>query len=342
MTRLRLAVIGLGRWGPNHIRNFSVLPDASVTVAVDPAEASRKRIAQSYPDLPLCADYHEALARDDVDAVVVATPTVTHHEIASAALRAGKHVLCEKPLAASSAEAWSLVGEAERAGRVLMTGHVFLYNAGIEFLVRSAREQLAGNLYYLTAVRTNLGPFRYDVNAGWDLASHDVYIFNHLLQARPTHVSAVGGSYLNRSIEDIVFITLHYPDGVLGHIHVSWLDPKKVRTLTLVGEKKMITWDEFGQPGPIMIYDRSVAREPRYETFGEFQLLAREGDVLVPRVNAQEPLATQARAFVRRCLQGDPDDRGQARQGAEAVDVLEAASHSLREESRRVAVQYGG
>jgi predicted dehydrogenase len=340
--KLRLAVIGLGRWGPNHVRNFSSLPDAQVVAAADPVASTRARIAASFREVACVEDYRELLARDDVDAVVVATPTSTHRVIVSDALGAGKHVLCEKPLAASSADAWSLVAEAERAGRVLMTGHVFLFNGGIEFLARAAREQLAGSLYYLNAVRTNLGPFRYDVNAAWDLASHDVYIFNHLLQARPASVSAMGASYLNPPIEDIVFITLRYPNGVMGHIHVSWLDPKKVRTLTLVGEKKMITWDEFGVPGPVMIYDRTVAREPRYDTFGDFQLLAREGDVVVPRVMVQEPLAAQARAFVQRCLKGVDDGRGNARQGAEAVDVLAAAALSLREQGRQVEITYGG
>lgn len=339
---MRLAVIGLGRWGPNHIRNFAALKDVHVTAAADPVAGTRERVRSAYRDVDCVSDYRDVLTRDDVDAVVVATPTVTHRDIVRDALRAGKHVLCEKPLAASSADAWALVAEAERAGRVLMTGHVFLFNAGIEFLSRSVREQAAGPLYYLNAVRTNLGPFRYDVNAGWDLASHDVYIFNHLLQDRPTHVAAVGGSFLNKPVEDIVFITMQYPNGVLGHIHVSWLDPKKVRTLTLVGEKKMITWDEFGVPGPIMIYDRSVAREPRYDTYGEFQLLAREGDVVMPRVHVQEPLSAQARAFVQRCAGGADDGRGSARQGAEAVDVLEAAARSLKEDGRRVEIRYGG
>jgi predicted dehydrogenase len=341
MKSLYLAVIGLGRWGPNHIRNFAALPDATVVAACDPAPAARERAASLLRDGKFYAEVEPVLRRPDVEAVVVATPTNTHYRVVRDALEAGKHVLCEKPLAASSREAWELAKLADDRKLVLMVGHVFLYNAGLEAVFQAVRDQIAGGLYYLSAVRTNLGPFRYDVNAGWDLASHDIYIFNHLLGARPTWVSAVGGSYLNRPVEDIVFITLQYPSGVLGHIHVSWLDPKKVRTLTAVGEKKMITWDEFGVPGPVMIYDRTVAREPRYDTFGEFQLLAREGDVVVPRVRMQEPLAAQARAFVGRCRGATDDLRGHARQGAEAVDVLEAMARSLREDGRRVEIVYG-
>lgn len=339
---LRIGAIGLGRWGPNHVRNFSALRDCRVTAVADPLDTCLQRVRESYREVACLADYRALLARDDVDAVVVATPTHTHAEVVRAALEAGKHVLCEKPLTQLSETSWELVRLAESRDRVLMVGHVFLFNAAIEYMAQALAEQAAGPMYYLNATRTNLGPFRYDVNAAWDLASHDIYIFNHLLRARPVWVSAVGESFLNRPIEDIVFLTLQYPGGVLGHIHVSWLDPKKVRTITAVGERKMITWDEFGVPGPVMIYDRSVAREPRYDSYGDFQLLAREGDVVMPRIRVQEPLAAQARVFVQRCLKGDEDGRGVARQGAEVVDVLEAATRSLKEQGKRMEIVYGG
>ena len=340
---LNLAVIGLGRWGPNHVRNFESVPGCRVVAAADPVEASRKRILAVYPHVQGVADYREVLARNDVNAVVVATPTATHFQIVRDALLAGKHVLCEKPLTNKSPEAWALVRLAEEKGLVLMVGHVFLFNGGVVYLADALKKQMTGRPYYVTAVRTNLGPFRYDVNAAWDLASHDIYIFNHLLGQRPLGITAVGGSYLTPHVEDIVFLTLHYPEGVLGHIHVSWLDPKKVRTLTVVGEKKMITWDEFGQPGPIMIHDRSVVRDPNYNTFGEFQLLAREGDVVVPRVPLAEPLAAQARHFASLCAGAIPaeDQRGRPRQGAEVVDILEASARSLAARGAQVDVVYG-
>lgn len=340
---IRLAVIGLGRWGPNHLRNFQAVKDCAVVAAADTDAVCRARVQAGYPGVEVVEDYRSVLSRADVDAVVVATPTATHFTIVRDALEAGKHVLCEKPLAAKGKDAWELAQLAGQKKCKLMVGHVFLFNPGIEYLAKALTEKVAGPVYYVNAVRTNLGPFRYDVNAAWDLASHDIYIFNHLLGQRPTTVAAAGGHYLQRKLEDIVFLTLQYPGGVLGHIHVSWLDPKKVRQITVVGEKKMITWDDLGTPGPVMIYDRSVAKEPKYDTFGEFQLLAREGDVVLPRVPAGEPLAAQAKAFARMVTAGDDlGGRGRARQGAEVVDILEAASRSLADNSRRTEVVYGG
>ena len=339
---LGIAVIGLGRWGPNHVRNFLAVKGCRVVAAVDPIAATRDRMHAVYPDVESMDDYRKALARKDVDAVVVATPTATHYEVVRAALESGKHVLCEKPLTSLSPQAWELAALAQERGLRLMVGHVFLFNPGIEYLVRAVREGLPGPVYYLSSIRTNLGPFRSDVNAAWDLASHDVYIFNHILGRRPVFVSAVGASYLRKPVEDIVFLTLRYDDGVLGHIHVSWLDPKKVRQITMVGEKKMITWDEFGVPGPIMVYDRSVVRDPVYNTFGEFQLLAREGDVTMPRVSPQEPLSAQARAFAEFVGSGVPSGKGSAREGAEVVDVLAAAAASLARGGAEQEVRYGG
>jgi predicted dehydrogenase len=339
---LGIAVVGLGRWGPNHVRNFNSIKGCQVIGAAEKSAAARDRIRALYPDVEYVEDYRHLLGRTDVNAVVVATPTVTHYAVVRDALEAGKHVLCEKPLTRRGGEAWELVKLARDRGVKLMVGHVFLFNPGIGYLIQAVRDVLPGRLYYLTATRTNLGPFRDDVNAAWDLASHDVYIFNAIVGRRPQYVSAVGESYLRKGVEDIIFLTLRYEGGAVGHIHVSWLDPKKVRQITLVGEKKMITWDEFGTPGPVTIYDRSVVRDPVYNTFGEFQLLTREGDVTMPRIAPQEPLAVQARSFVEG-LAGEADfAKGSGREGAEVVDVLEAADRSLARAGAEEEVLYGG
>ncbi|MFC1453216.1 Gfo/Idh/MocA family oxidoreductase [Verrucomicrobiota bacterium] len=338
-----VGVLGLGHWGPNHVRVFGALEGCRVVTAADTDEGRRSRLAAVDPSVDFTTDYHDVLNRSDVDAVVVATPSVTHYAIVRDALDAGKHVLCEKPLTSCGEEAWELVRMAEARERVLMVGHVFLFNPGILYLGDAMADAATGSVYYLNAVRTNLGPFRSDVNAAWDLASHDAYIFNHLLGQRPAAVAAVGGSYLRKPLEDIVFLTLEYPGGVLGHIHISWLDPKKVRQITMVAEKRMVTWDENGRPGPILIYDRAVVRDTTYNTFGEFQLLAREGDVVVPRIPTEEPLAAQAREFAARCLNGEGGDaRGSGRQGAEVVDILETASRSLALKGGLQEVAYGG
>lgn len=342
---LSIGVIGLGHWGPNHVRNFRSLPEVAKIVGADPDPRRRERMARMFHDVELMDDADQLLKRSDIDAVVISTPTSTHHAIAKRALESGKHVLCEKPLAARSDEAWELVRLAERMKRVLMVGHVFLFNPGIVYAKDALRNGVVGRVYYMNAVRTNLGPFRYDVNAAWDLASHDIYILNHLIGERPVSVSASGGSYLlkEKKIEDIVFLTLEYASGVLGHIHVSWLDPRKVRQITVVGESKMLLWDDLGSPGPVTIFDRKVERDLTYATFGEFQLLAREGDVVYPRIPAQEPLSAEAKAFVMWILKGEaPDGRAAAHEGAEVVDVLQAADRSLRHEGRKEKIEYGG
>jgi predicted dehydrogenase len=340
---LRVVVVGLGRWGPNHVRTFSSVADAEVVAGVDSDPDARERLRLRFADVPCTDELAPVLASEEVDAVVVATPTESHAEIVEQALSAGKHVLCEKPISHRSDLAWRLARLARERGRQLMVGHIFLFNPGIQCLCREAATEQVGRRYYVKAVRTNLGPFRSDVNAAWDLASHDIYIFSALLGARPLAVSAVGSSYLRQPVEDIVFITLRYPDNVIGHVHVSWLDPRKVRHITVVGEEAMVTWDEFGSPGPVMVHDRTVVREPHYDTFGEFQLLARQGNVVIPPVASREPLAEQTRAFIRRCRGEDPGAvAGCAGQAAEVVDVLSAVSRSLVEEGRLVEVEYGG
>lgn len=338
---LTIGILGAGRWGPNHIRNFNALPGCRVSAVADPNPARLDAIANLHPGLAVSSDPGDILKSDRIDAVVVATPTSTHYRLVKTALEAGKHVLCEKPLTADSGQAWELAGLAEKSGRILMVGHVFLFNPGIEYLGNAVSGGEAGRLYYVSAVRTNLGPFRYDVNAAWDLASHDIYIINHLAGSRPLAAAAVGGKYLQDAIEDIVFLTLSYPGGLLGHIHVSWLDPKKIRQITVVGERKMITWDDLGVPGPVAVHDRMVVREPQYRTFGEFQLLSREGDVVLPRIPSREPLAAQAAAFRERCRGGKDDERGTARQGAEVVDILEAVDKSLSAGGALTEVTYG-
>ena len=339
---LNVAIIGMGHWGPNYLRVLCGIRDVNVVAVADLNPAQWERVRVLYPNIVYSSDWQEIVQRKDVQAVVVATTTTAHYEVVKTALDSGKHVLCEKPLTASSAHAWELVGQAERQSLELMVGHIFLFNPGIQCVAEHVQAEASGRLYYLNAVRTNLGPFRHDVNAAWDLASHDIYIFNHITKARPTAVSALGAGYLRQDIEDIVFLTLQYPGGVLGHIHISWLDPKKVRQLTAVTENRMVTWDEYGTPGPVMIYDKAVQAEREYDSFGEFQLLTREGDVYIPRVKAEEPLTAEVKDFVSRCKSGTCRTSGCCGvEGAEVVDVLEAVNRSLAEKGRLVEIRYG-
>jgi predicted dehydrogenase len=325
----RIGVIGCGAWGPNHVRNFSALPNVEVVGVADLRQDKLARVAAIVPGVAAFQSAAEMMAVAKPDAVVVSTPTKTHHEVVKEALLAGKHVLCEKPLCNTVADADTLVRLAAEKKRILMVGHVFLFNRGILKLKELIQADELGRIYYLFARRTNLGPIRSDVNAVLDLASHDVSIYNHLLGALPLEVSAVGKSFLQPGIEDLSVITLQYPNNVVASIHVSWLDPKKVREITVVGDKRMAIWDDLSTLGPIMLFDKGVvSKRQEYADFGEFQLLAREGDVTVPRVPAEEPLRQQSRAFVE-ALDTPEKLQSDGRVGADVVRVLAAINESM-------------
>jgi predicted dehydrogenase len=327
--RLRIGVIGCGQWGPNHIRVFSEL-DRSLVVACADTRADRLgRVQRRFPKLRTYSTHRELLDDPEIDAVVIGTPTGTHAALTHEALDAGKHVLVEKPLCRTSAEALELTRQAESAGLVLMVGHVFLFNDGIARLREAITSGELGRIHYLDAVRTNLGPIRGDVNALYDLATHDISIFNHLLGASPVAVSAVGRCITQRTIEDVSFATLSYPNGTLGHIHVSWLNPHKTRTITVVGERKMAHWDDIDPSDALRIYDKGVQESPHYDSFGEFQYLLRNADVHLPAIRRTEPLTNQAQAFLDWVI-GGKRCASDARCGLEVVKVLEAAMRSIK------------
>lgn len=326
---INIGVIGCGHWGPNHIRVFSN-PDRSRVIACADLSASRlDYVGRRFPGIRTTENYRELLDDDEIDAVVVATPTRTHASIAREALEAGKHVLCEKPLCFSGAEARELSAHADRTGLVLMVGHVFLFNNGIIKLRELIAQGELGRIFYLDAVRTNLGPIRGDVNALYDLGTHDISIFNYLLDADPIEVSAHGICISQESIEDVCFATLRYPDGTLGHIHVSWLNPRKVRTLTAVGQRKMAFWDDVDPVDTVRVFDKGIEEPPYYDSYGEFQFLLRSADVHLPAIRRSEPLVNQAGAFLDWITTGEqcgPD----ARDGTVVADVLDAAMRSMR------------
>lgn len=337
---LGIGVVGCGHWGPNHIRAFLGLTGASVLRAADPSPERREHVARTHPGVAVSAGLEPLLSDPAIGAVVVATPASTHVPIVRAALEAGKHVLCEKPLCLASADAEELGALAASRGLVLMTGHIFLFNGGIRKLRELVASGDLGRMHYATAVRTNLGPIRHDVNVALDLASHEVSIFNHLFDAVPVRVAATGRGCLDARREDFVFLTLWYPGSILASVTASWLSPKKVREITLVGDRRMATWNDLAA-GPVSVYDKgadkAVAAEPYYENFGEFQLLVREGDVTIPRVSAEEPLRVQARYFLDAVRSGDAGlcDAGRA---ADVIRVLEAVSASLAADGAPVDV----
>ena len=335
-----IGVVGCGHWGPNHIRAFMSLPGVRVTRAVDPSAVRREHMERVYGGVRVSAELAPLLEDAAVKAIVVATPAATHYEITEAALSAGKHVLCEKPLCLTSQECETLTALARQQGVVLMVGHIFLFNSGILKLRELLADRELGRIYYATAVRTNLGPIRQDVNAAYDLASHEVSIFNFLFGAVPERAAAVGRSCLTGKTEDVVFITLWYPQDLIVSVTVSWLSPKKIRELTLVGDKKMATWNDLA-PGPVSIYDQGALVEPYYENFGEFQLSVREGDVTIPRLSPEEPLRRQAQFFLNAVRAGFAGICSGEHAG-EVIRTLEAISESLRLDGTPVTIRREG
>jgi predicted dehydrogenase len=296
-----IAVIGCGQWGPNHVRNFTQLSETAVRVVADLSPERLSAIKAAYPAVETTKDYHECLKRSDVDAVVVATPTASHFAIVKEALEAGKDVLCEKPLALTAAECAQLTQCATDNGRILMCGHVFLFNAGVRALREYITSGELGRIHYIHSERTNLGPIRSDVNAVYDLASHDISICSYLLAAHPIAATARGKDFIQKGIEDLAFISLSYPRDVLANIHVSWLNPRKVRTITVVGDKKMAIFNDMDPAEPIRLYDKGVIKDNYYADFAEFKMMLHDSDILIPKIKMAEPLKAQAAYFVE-CL----------------------------------------
>lgn len=317
-TVIQVGVIGCGHWGPNHVRTFSQLAGSRTVACADLDVRRIEAVRTQFPEVVGYTDYHEMLARPDLHAVVIAAPTKYHATIVRDALNAGKHVLCEKPLCVEPADAAELAALAIQRGLILMVGHVFLFNAGIVKLKELLAQNLHGPLRYLRATRTNLGPIRSDVNSVYDLATHDIAIFNWLLGTAPEAVSAVGGRFLQPTIEDVAFVSLRYPGNILANVQVSWLDPKKVREIVVVGDSKMYVWDELAPAGPVAIYDKGVARPQNYEDYGQFQLLTREGDLTIPKIKMEEPLKAQNRYFLQSIRAG----KLSMNDGAFATDVV--------------------
>jgi predicted dehydrogenase len=329
---VKIGIIGLGRWGPNLLRNFHENPATSVPIAADADESRRALIAPRYPAINL-ASSAQAVIASDIDAVVIATPTSTHYQLVRDALLAGKHVLVEKPITNDVGQACELAELATARGLVLMVGHVFVYNSGVEAVKQYIDEGVLGRVYYVSMVRTNLGPIRTDVDVVWDLAAHDISISNYWLEAVPEAVSANGGVWINEDVADAAFITLRYPRNVLVNIQASWLNPRKVRDITVVAEQKMLTLDDTMPDQPIRIYDKGVVDDVVHrgvvDTVSRFRSIVHEGEIRIPPVSLGEPLRNECEHFID-CIVNGTKSRSGAREAIDVVCALEAASRSMR------------
>lgn len=339
-----VAVVGAGHWGPNLIANFERSARSRVVAVVDRDEQRLSAVAARFPTIRTSSGFESLLSDKAVDAVVIATPTRSHFELARAALAHGKHVLVEKPLTHSLVTSRELCELAGRSDRVLMVGHVFVYNAA----ARRVKDYIVagdlGRIYYISMVRTNLGPIRVDVDAAWDLAAHDISLASHWLDAEPATVSAVGGAFINRGIADVVFATLRYPDDVLVNLHSSWLNPRKARDITVVGDRRMLTFDDVDLAEPLRLYDKQVGAErsrPGFvDSFESFRMSVRDGEISVPSVEPSEPLRNECEHFLDCVIDGRKPLSG-AVEGLAVVRVLDALSRSLLEGGREVTVERG-
>lgn len=341
-TTTRIAVIGCGYWGVNYLRVVSELSDTQLAAICEPRRERLEEVGARFPGAALVDNLDVLLDRDDIDAVVVATGAKTHFDVTRRCLEAGKHVLVEKPLATESADAERLVEMAADAGVILMVGHTFIYNPSVGKIRDYIESGTLGQIYYLYSRRTNLGPVRHDVNAIWDLAPHDVSVFNHLLGANPSWVSATGARLLRNAREDVGFVTLGYPNGVVGNIHVSWADPNKVRELVVVGSQCRVVFDDVNQSEPIRVFDKSVL-VPSSETAapsGDYPLHIRDGDIISPRIVQSEPLKNQVRHFLE-CLATSSPPLTSGKEGAAVVKVMEAITMSMRANGAPVSLTDG-
>ena len=321
---MRVGVVGLGYWGPNLARNLAAIPGCELRWLCDASERARAKLAPAFPNARSTADIEELLGDLELDAVVLATPVPTHAELAIAVARAGKHCFVEKPLATNAADAERAVAEAEGAGRILMVGHLLEYHPAVARLKELIDEDELGELYYVYGNRLNLGKLRADENALWSLGAHDVSVALHLIGEEPEECLANGASFVRAGVQDVVFCYLRFPSGIVAHLHLSWLDPHKERRLTVVGARRMATFDDMLIEGKLTIYDKGFDEDTR--SWGEY--IARSGDIFSPRVPNLEPLRIECEHFVE-CIRTGSTPRSDGRSGLRVVRVLEQLQRSL-------------
>lgn len=341
MKKINLGIIGCGHWGPNFVRNFSQMPNVKIAGVCDVSIEKLSQIKHNYNNITTCTNYADLLNNSKVDAVVVSTPASTHYKIAKEALDKKKHVLVEKPLSTDLAQAEALIRASRKAGRVLMVGHTFLFNPAVNRIKEAVRKKELGRIYYIHSRRTNLGPLRKDVNAVWDLSPHDISITNYILGQMPLEASAYAQRFLGHKLDDVGFIVLKYPKNILVHIHVSWLDPKKIREMVFIGDSKMLVYDDSDLNQPIKVYDKGVMEqryEKPYRSFKEFQLIIRNGTTEVLKVEKEEPLTKECRHFIDCIIKGS-NPLTDAREGLNILKVLNAVDKSIATRGRFIKVR---
>jgi predicted dehydrogenase len=330
-----LGVIGYGYWGPNLVRNFAEVPGARMVKVADRRPERLALARQRYPGVEATADAAELVADPRVDAVAIATPVSTHFEFGMQALRAGKHVLIEKPLAATSEQALRLIEEADRRKRILMVDHTFVYTGAVRRIEELIADGTLGEINYYDSVRVNLGLFQHDVNVVWDLAVHDLAIMDHVLKVRPCAVTATGMSHVAGQPENIAYLTLFFETNLIAHVNVNWLAPVKVRRTLIGGSRRMVVYDDLEPSEKVKVYDKGITVANDGESLYKLLVGYRTGDMWAPQLDMTEALRTQALHFVRCIEHGEPAITG-GDAGLRVVQILEAATQALRDRGRLV------
>jgi predicted dehydrogenase len=332
---IAVGVVGCGYWGPNLVRNFKGLPNCNLKAMCDLSEARLRHMRSLYPDVEGMTDYDHMLNGVGLDAVVVAAPVKHHYSLAKASLLAGKHTLIEKPMASSSAQCEELIEIAEHNGLVLMVGHTFLYSAPVRKIVEIVQAGDIGEIRYINSRRLNLGLFQKDINVAWDLAPHDISIILHILEEFPLVVNCQGNAHVTPGIEDVTNISLSFRHKRFATIQSSWLEPRKIREMTIVGTRRMIVYDDLETHEKIRIYDTRVERPPHHDTFADFHYSYHYGDSYIPYIKQEEPLKAECQHFLD-CIEKGTKPLTSGREGLELVTILEAASTSLKDQGAPV------
>ncbi|HVU10482.1 MAG TPA: Gfo/Idh/MocA family oxidoreductase [Phototrophicaceae bacterium] len=335
--KINIAVVGSGYWGPNLIRNVASLSDAALHTVCDINPKALQTNAERYPGVKTTPNFAEVLADPEVQGVVLATPAHLHAAMGRQALAAGKHLMVEKPLTLHAEDAQALVDLAAANHLRLMVGHVFEYNPAVIALRNLVQQGELGRVLYLYSARLNLGIVRDDLNAMWNLAPHDFSIINYVLGKTPNRVAARGFRLLGRKLEDVVFVTLEYPTGEVATVHVSWLDPGKVRQMTVVGESKMAIYDDVSDQR-LKIYDKGVMPDKLPNDFGEFKMITRAGDITIPKIEGTEPLKAECAHFVE-CIRTGKTPTSDGMDGYRVVQMLEAAQQSMDNDGAPVDIR---
>ena len=334
---LNVAVIGCGYWGPNLIRNFISINECQVSLICDASPDRLSHMQKLYPSVQTTTRADDIFENDEIDAVTIATPVGTHFNLARKALEAGKHAFVEKPMATSVEESETLVELAEQNNLTLMVGHTFIYTPAVRYMRKLIREGTLGQIYSINSSRLNLGLFQNDINVVWDLAPHDLSIILYLLEMEPLYVNCVGQAHFEGIKEDVATLSMEFPNSIFVNIQSSWLDPNKIRKMTLVGSKGMVVYDDIEPNEKIKIYDKRVEAPPYYDTFAEFQYSYHYGDMYAPYLKMTEPLKVECQHFID-CINTGSQCLSGGKEGLEVVQILEASSQSLKNGGAKVAV----